>query len=102
MFATINQPYIFMGIIYGGIILGFLYGLFSLLRKAFKNGKAACAVFDTLYFLLALLLILKILYFADDMHIRFYSVFGIATGFFIYYFGLHSLLKFIFLKIRKK
>ena len=102
MFATINQPYIFLGIIYGGILLGFIYGFFSIIRAIFKNTRLSCAIADSLFFVIGSILILRILYYTDDMHLRFYSLLGIAAGFLIYYFGLHTLIKYIFKKVKKR
>ena len=55
MSATINQPYIFLATVYGGLVIGLLYGAVTVLRRLTHAGKCATLVWDILFFAAATL-----------------------------------------------
>jgi Spore cortex protein YabQ (Spore_YabQ). len=96
--ATINQPYIFLATVYGGLLIGLLYGLFASIRHLTHAGKAATAVWDIAFFAGGSLISLAVVYIASKADLRFYTFLGLALGFCMYFFGLHRTVRYLYLK----
>ncbi len=90
MTATINQPFIFLATVYGGLLIGLLYGLISAARHLTHAGKAATIVWDIVFFAGGTFISLAVVYIASKADLRFYTFLGLAAGFFMYYFGLRA------------
>lgn len=88
MSATINQPYVFLATVYGGLVVGLLYGAVTLLRRLTHAGKWATLVYDILFFAAATLICLIAVYIANKADLRFYTFLGLAGGFLMYFFGI--------------
>ncbi len=88
MSATINQPYIFLATVYGGLIIGLLYGLVTIIRRLSHAGKWATLVWDILFFAAAIFICLIAIYIANKADLRFYTFLGLAAGFLMYFFGI--------------
>jgi len=91
MESTLNQPYIFLATVYGGIVLGLLYDIYRGIRIAFKRKKAVTIFFDILFSLSALVITVGVLYIVNSGEFRFYTFVGFALGFALYMVGLSPL-----------
>ena len=100
--STLAQPYIFAAFMYAGIVIGVLYSIFSLIRKAFRGGKAATVVCDMLFCVTAGFAVLFVLYTAVSFRLRLYYVFGLAAGAGLYFAAVYPLAKSIRAKLTKK
>lgn len=95
MESTLNQPYIFLATVYGGIILGLIYDIYRGIRAMFKNKKAITIIFDLLFILSALIISVGVLYIVNSGEIRFYTFIGFVLGFSLYMVGLSPLFRFL-------
>jgi spore cortex biosynthesis protein YabQ len=86
--ATINQPYIFLATVYGGLLIGLLYGLVTVIRRLTHAGKWATLLWDIFFFAAATLICLIAVYIANKADLRFYTFAGLAAGFLLYFFGI--------------
>lgn len=89
MSATINQLYIFLATVYGGFLIGLLYGAISVVRYISRAGRGATIVWDIIFFIFGTAISLAVVYIASKADLRFYTFLGLAAGFCMYYFGLH-------------
>jgi spore cortex biosynthesis protein YabQ len=99
--ATINQPYIFLATVYGGLVIGLLYGAVTVIRRLTHAGKWATLVWDILFFAAATLICLAVVYIANKADLRFYTFLGLAAGFSMYFFGIRLTVIRILRKIKR-
>jgi len=100
--ATINQPYIFLATVYGGLLIGLLYGLFASIRHLSHAGKTATMIWDILFFAGGTLISLVVIYIASKADLRLYTFLGLACGFCMYYYGLRISVSHLYKKYSKK
>lgn len=106
METTAPQPYIFMITIYGGMLVGLAYDFYRLIRKAAKSGRWVTAVLDTLFILTLGLIVVFVMYMANQGDLRLYTFIGFALGFALYIAGISPLVQFLvrkaFARIRSR
>ena len=79
-----TQEYVVvLGCLCTGMLLGFLYDLFTLLRLPFHS-KITDALLDALFYVCALLLCAFSLLVFNDGKVRFYSLFSILLGCYLF------------------
>lgn len=91
-----------MATVYGGIITGVLYDAYRILRRALRAGRIVTALFDTMFVLCALAIVVAVLYTVNSGELRAFTFLGFALGFFIYITGISCFLHYIFQKIFRK
>ncbi len=101
-YSTLAQPYIFAAFFYAGAVSGIFYSIFRFVRRALGGGKAVTAATDVAFFALFSAAVLFVLFYAVNMRLRLYYVFGIAAGFSAYLFGIEPLSRFMGKKFTKK
>lgn len=99
MDTTIDQSYIFMATVYGGLIAGIIYDVYRSLRRVLHAGKAVTAVFDILFSLCALAIAAGVLYTVNKGELRAYTFLGFALGFAIYIVGISHFLNYVFKRL---
>lgn len=102
MSATINQPYIFLATVYGGLLIGLLYGFLTAVRHFTHAGKVATILWDILFFVGGTLISLVVIYIASKADLRLYTFLGMACGFCMYYYGLRVTVTHIYKKYHEK
>jgi spore cortex biosynthesis protein YabQ len=95
MESTLNQPYIFLATVYGGIILGLIYDIYRGIRIMFNRKKAITIIFDVLFVLSALVISAGVLYIVNSGELRLYTFIGFVLGFALYMVGLSPLFTFL-------
>lgn len=88
LIATINQLYIFLATVYGGFLIGLLYGAITVVRHISRAGRVATIVWDIIFFIFGTAISLAVVYIANKADLRFYTFLGLAAGFCMYFFGL--------------
>ena len=81
----IQELYVFLSATGSGMATGFLYDLFRLKRKALKTKAFAVSIEDTVFWLLATLLVFITAYASNQGEIRLYFFFAVIVGVIIYY-----------------
>lgn len=102
MTATINQPYIFLATVYGGLLIGLLYGAVSAVRHFSHAGRIATVFWDILFFSCGTLISLAVIYIAAKANLRFYTFLGLGLGFLLYFLGLRVAVPLLWKKHRQK
>ncbi|MGB9679276.1 MAG: spore cortex biosynthesis protein YabQ [Thermoanaerobacteraceae bacterium] len=79
-----NQIYAFLVTVYGGLIIGFVYNIYKVLRNIFKVKKFLSDISDILFWTVSTIIIIYFLYLSNYIEIRFYVFLGFMTGILIY------------------
>jgi spore cortex biosynthesis protein YabQ len=68
----------------GGIIIGFIYDLFRIKRKAFRTGKIAIFIEDVAYWIIVTFVMFFVIYRSNDGELRVYVFIGAILGVLLY------------------
>lgn len=79
-----NQAYLFAIFIINGILIGFLFDVFRILRKTFKTTDFATYVQDVIFWAITGIITLAFIFYFNNGEIRFYVFLGIILGAIIY------------------
>ncbi len=80
-----NQAYIFFISIIIGLIIGFLYDFFRLLRKIVNHKNSTVYIEDFIFWLLSTFISFYILLHKNNLEFRFYLLLGIFLGLIFYF-----------------
>ncbi len=92
LFGTSNQGWVFLFMVYGGVVLGLLYDLVTVARRMLHIGGLWVALVDLVYWLAATAVAFGFLYLAGQGEFRLYHVLGFALGAALYALGPGRLL----------
>ena len=79
-----NQAYLFLIFIVNGLIIGFLFDLFRILRLSFKTKDFVTYLEDMTFWILTGFIVLYSIFVFNNGEIRFYIFLGIALGVLLY------------------
>lgn len=79
-----NQAYLFVMFIINGILIGFLFDIFRILRKSFKTNDIITYIEDVTFWILTGILTLYFIFKYNNGEIRLYIFLGIIFGIAIY------------------
>ena len=79
-----NQAYIFILFIINGILIGILFDIFRITRKAFKTSDIITYIEDTFFWILSGIVTLYFIFNFNNGEIRLYIFLGIFLGIFLY------------------
>ncbi len=110
--SILDELYVFLSALYGGIIIGFIYDLYRIFRCVFRPKKIATIIEDLVFWMMISITAVAVLFYSNDGQLRFYPFLGFAAGAIIYnsllskpvirnMIGLLSILKKIFKRLLK-
>lgn len=79
-----NQAYLFLIFILNGLIIGFLFDFFRILRKTIKTSDFVTYMQDFIFWILTGIIILYFIFTFNNGEIRLFLFLGIITGILIY------------------
>lgn len=79
-----NQAYIFLIFVLNGILIGFIFDTFRILRISFKTKDIVTYIEDILFWILTGGIIIYSIFVFNNGEIRFYTFFGIVIGVVLY------------------
>ncbi|MCT4604625.1 MAG: spore cortex biosynthesis protein YabQ [Marinisporobacter sp.] len=79
-----KQAYVFLATLYGGILIGFIYDLYRILRCIFKPKKIATIIEDLIFWIVIGIASAWVLLFSNDGKLRFYTFLGFVIGAILY------------------
>ena len=79
-----NQAYLFLIFILAGLIIGFLFDFFRILRKTIKTSDFVTYMQDFIFWILTGVIILYFIFTFNNGEIRLFLFLGIMTGILIY------------------
>lgn len=89
IYSILQESYILLATIYGGILLGFMYDLYRIFRGLFRPKKMATMIQDLIFWCIISIVAFYVLIFSNQGAIRFYNFLGFILGS-IFYQGLLS------------
>lgn len=92
MHNTIPELSVLLGCIYGGLCIGIVYDVYSLLTLPVHN-RFIRAFFDLFFYAAVLCIAALFLVFLNGGHIRLYALMGFAVGAFFYRFTTGQLFR---------
>ncbi|QUH25071.1 spore cortex biosynthesis protein YabQ [Serpentinicella alkaliphila] len=91
MYSLSQEAYILLASVYGGILIGFIYDLYKIVRLIFNPKKIATLLQDLIFWVIISLVAFYVLIISNDGIIRFYNFLGFILGAFMYYHILSAL-----------
>lgn len=79
-----NQAYLFLIFIMNGILIGFLFDIFRIIRKTFRTTDLITYIQDIVFWIVAGIITLAFIFYYNNGEIRFYVFLGIILGVVIY------------------
>lgn len=79
-----NQAYTFLIFVINGILIGFIYDVFRILRISFKTKDFITYIEDILFWIIVGIIVLNSIFVFNNGEIRFYIFFGIVIGVIMY------------------
>ena len=93
LMATVNQGYLFLACVYGGILIGILYDANRLIRYFLKTGVLLTGLVDLIFWLGAGAIAAYCLFAISLGFIAFYQFLGFVLGCIIYLAGLSDYIR---------
>lgn len=87
------QLYVFMAMVYAGIISGFLFMLYNALSFKFSKKRWIIAIFDLAFWIVLAICVFMVIYYLEWGEVRLYHIAGLVSGFLIFHFGIGRILK---------
>lgn len=81
---ALNQAYLFLIFTVNGILIGFLFDIFRIIRKSFKTTDLMTYIEDIMFWILTGIIILFSICKFCDGELRGFTIIGIAIGIIIY------------------
>lgn len=88
MISISQEAHILLVTIYGGILIGFIYDLYKIFRRAFHPKKIATVIQDFLFWLVISIVAFYVLIMSNQGALRFYNFLGFVIGAATYTFFL--------------
>ena len=82
MTGTVGEVPIFLGAVYGGLVIGLTFTAFRVLHALFGGGRISDALLDALFYLLSGVIAALTLFRINGGSLRLYALLGIAAGIF--------------------
>jgi spore cortex biosynthesis protein YabQ len=95
LFYTVGQPQAFLGMMYAGLAVGFLFDVAALVRKLLAAGKILTLAVDCAFSLLSVMLLAAVWLHVNYLDFRVYALMGAACGALLYALTVRPLLKLI-------
>lgn len=102
MYMAQNQAYLFLVFSMTGILIGFLFDFFRILRKSIKTSNILTYIEDVLFWILTGLLILYNIWYFNNGEIRIFMFLGIILGVLIYISTLSNIIVKLFSELLQK
>ena len=84
IYSTLQESYILLATMYGGIIIGFIYDLYRIFRGLLRPKKIATMIQDLIFWCLISIVAFYVLVFSNQGAIRFYNFLGFILGAILY------------------
>ena len=79
-----NQAYLFLIFVLNGLLIGFIFDIFRILRISFKTKDFVTYIQDILFWLITGAIVLYSIFVFNNGEIRFYMFLGMAIGVILY------------------
>lgn len=91
IYSISQETYILLATVYGGILIGFMYDLYRVIRGVFRPKKMATMIQDLIFWCFISVVAFYVLIFSNEGALRFYNFLGFILGASFYQFLLSKL-----------
>ena len=88
--GTLEQPYVFLAAVYGGMICGAIYSILRIIRHVTRK-RWVYITADACFGVMAFIVMSVVLFAATEFYIRAYFFMGVVVGFGIFILGITPL-----------
>lgn len=99
LFETLKQSYIFLGVVYFGILAGILKDIISFIQTLFNNKKLINFILDLIFSIGAIFLLITCLNVVNYGEFRFYLLISFIIGYVLERISIGFLVDFILKKL---
>ncbi|MBZ4645084.1 MAG: hypothetical protein PWR27_1243 [Petroclostridium sp.] len=82
--SVTNQAFIFLSSVIGGLIVGFVFDIFRILRRVIKTANFIIYLQDILFWILVTIIIFSLVFITNDGELRWYEFLGVILGVIFY------------------
>ena len=93
LLSTTDQVFILLASVYGGLMLGLIFGLYRFVRGIFRFGRMVTFIGDMLFWAAALVVTLSIIYRSSSGLVRVYQLLGFGLGTMLYFYFLGEIVQ---------
>lgn len=108
-FLPYTQEYMLVVSIMGGMLLGFIWDIYRLVRRYVKMGAVGTALGDLIYWIVSIYISVQLIFYISYGNVRMFILLGFVLGALLYFYGISNyILKFLiflvdtFIKIIRK
>lgn len=83
-----SQEYMLAVSLMGGMLLGFIWDIYRLLRHYFKLGHAGTAIGDIVYWIISIYIGVQLIFDLSYGNVRFFILMGFMFGALLYFYGI--------------
>ncbi len=88
IYSVSQETYILLITVCGGMLIGFMYDLYCIIRKLFNPRKIATMMQDLVFWVFIFIVAFYVLVFSNEGEIRYYNFLGFIIGASFYRFSL--------------
>lgn len=82
--SVTNQAYIFLSSVVGGLLVGFVFDIFRILRRVVKTANFITYIEDILFWILVSIIIFSLVFITNNGELRWYELLGVMLGVIFY------------------
>ncbi|MDW5298663.1 MAG: spore cortex biosynthesis protein YabQ [Sedimentibacter sp.] len=98
-FLPYSQEYMLAVSIMGGMLLGFVWDIYRLVRHYVKMGTIGIALGDLIYWIISIYFSIQLILDISYGNVRMFILMGFMLGAFLYFYGLSSYFLKVFIRI---
>ena len=91
IYSTLQESYILLATMYGGIFIGFIYDIYRIFRGFFTPKKIATMIQDFMFWCIIFIVAFYVIIFSNEGAIRYYNFLGFILGSILYQFILSKI-----------
>lgn len=89
-FLPYTQEYMLVVAIMGGMLLGFIWDIYRLVRHYVKMGAVGTALGDLLYWIVSIYISLELIFYVSYGNVRMFILLGFVLGALLYFYGISN------------
>jgi spore cortex biosynthesis protein YabQ len=89
-FLPYTQEYMLVVSIMGGMLLGFIWDIYRLVRRYVKMGAVGTALGDLIYWIVSIYISVQLIFYVSYGNVRMFILLGFVLGALLYFYGISN------------
>lgn len=89
-FLPYTQEYMLVVAIMGGMLLGFIWDIYRLIRRYIKIGAVGTALGDLIYWIVSIYISVQLIFYVSYGNVRMFILLGFVLGALLYFYGISN------------